>query len=218
MKFNMFMKRFVPAAMAMFAFFCSGFVSESYLNRAIAETSKAETTTAAENKVKSMYPEFMELVKNGVNEAELTKFAKKNFDTEAISKRFCGEKNDKLIKTIIKFLIWRLKTEALQSVKGYILEDEIQSIDKGKSVCAKCKLKGKTDTINMNVIFSKFGKTIGNITELVILEIPLIEGAKVPMKKYFEENGIKINKLKPAERAEKSCFALEEFIQENSKK
>lgn len=202
--------------MAMFAFFCSGFVFESYINKAIAASSQSqEARTAAENKVKSMYPEFMELVKNGVNESELTKFAEKEFDTTAISKRFCGEENDKLIKTIIKFLIWRLKTEAIQSVKDYVLEDEMQSLDKGTSVCVKCKLKGKSDTINMNIIFSKSGSAIDGIKEIIILEIPLFEGAKVPMKKYFEGNGIKINKLTPSERAEEICLALDEFIQDN---
>ena len=179
--------------------FCSilmmlaGTVTEICINAALAEPNKAGST--------------------------MTDFAKRNMDTAAISKRFCGADNEKLIKTIIKFLIWRLKTEAIQSVKEYTLDDNMQAVSKSKIVEVKCKLNKKaSDPINMTVAFSMKGKNLGKIREIKVLEIPLIESAKTPMKKYFESKGIKIDAIKdPNERANQCCSGLEYFITNHKK-
>ncbi len=215
----MFTKKFGLAVMALLAFFCSGFVSESYVNKAIASSQENSIEKEAESKVKEIYPEFIKIVKNGANESEITAFAERNMDTVAISKRFCGAKNDKLIKTIIKFLIWRLKTEAIQTVTDYSLGDGMKSISKGKKVSVKCMLKKQaTDPVEMIVTFSKNGDKLGKIVELVVVSIPLIEGARTPIKKYFEGKGIKINTIKdPAKRAQLSCDALEDFIKNHAR-
>ena len=212
----MLMKRFAFVASALFAFFCSGFVSESYLNKAIANAQSSDVQTAAKEKVKITYPEFIQIVKDGAGESEITAFAMKNMDTEAISKSFCGANSDKLVKAIIKFLIWRLKTEATQSVKDYTLDENMQSLYKGKHFEVRCKLiKKGSDPVNMVVILSENG----TIVEIKIFELPIIDGAKTVMKKYFESHGIKINTIKnPADRAEKCCEALEDFISTHSKR
>ncbi len=200
-------------------FLCLGIVAGSCLNEAVAGAEKSGVEESARDKVKAIYPEFMDIVNAGADEVKMTAFAEKNMDTAAISKRFCGANNDKLIKTIIKFLIWRLKTEAIQSVKDYSLDNNMQAISRGKMVEVKCKLNKKaSDPVNMTVSFSKDGSELGKIREIKVLEIPLIEGAKTPMKKYFEANGIKIDAIKnPDERAEKCCLALDDFIKGHKK-
>ena len=205
--------------------FCSilmmlaGTVTEICINAALAEPNKAGIEQSAKAKVKEIYPEFINIVKAGANESTMTDFAKRNMDTAAISKRFCGADNEKLIKTIIKFLIWRLKTEAIQSVKEYTLDDNMQAVSKSKIVEVKCKLNKKaSDPINMTVAFSMKGKNLGKIREIKVLEIPLIESAKTPMKKYFESKGIKIDAIKdPNERANQCCSGLEYFITNHKK-
>ena len=194
-------------------------MTEICLNATMAESNKAEIEKLAKEKVKGIYPEFINIVKNGANESTMTEFAKRNMDTTAISKRFCGTDNEKLVKTIIKFLIWRLKTEAIQSVKEYSLDDNMQAVSKSKIVEVKCKLNKKTsDPINMTIAFSTNGENLGKIREIKVLEIPLIESAKTPMKKYFESKGIKIDAIKdPNERAEKCCLGLEDFITTHKK-
>ncbi len=197
----------------------AGAVTYICFNAAQAESGKAEIEKSAKAKVKEIYPEFINIVKAGANENTMTNFAKRNMDTAAISKRFCGADNEKLVKTIIKFLIWRLKTEAIQSVKEYTLDGNMQAVSKSKIVEVKCKLSKKTsDPINMTVAFSMNGKNLGKIREIKVLEIPLIESAKTPMKKYFESKGIKIDAIKdPNERAEKCCLGLEDFITNHKK-
>ena len=197
----------------------AGALTETCFNVALAEFNKAEIEKSAKEKVKEIYPEFIDIVKAGANENTMTDFAKRNMDTTAISKRFCGADNEKLVKTIIKFLIWRLKTEAIQSVKEYSLDDNMQAVSKSKIVEVKCKLNKKaSDPINMTVAFSINGKNLGKIREIKVLEIPLIEGAKTPMKKYFESNGIKIDAIKdPNERAKQCCLGLEDFIKNHKK-
>lgn len=210
-------KNFRVATVTLFSLVFAGIAGE--LNIAKSAVPSAEVEKSAVNKVKEIYPEFIDIVKAGANEITMTNFAEKNMDTTAISKRFCGAGNEKLVRTIIKFLIWRLKTEAIQSVKDYSLSDNIKAISKSKMVEVKCKLNKKaTDPINMTVAFSINGKNLGKIREIKVLEIPLIESAKTPIKKYFESNGIKIDAIKnPEERAEKCCLALEDFIKNHSK-
>ena len=200
-------------------FLCSEIVTGSCLNEAVASAERSSVEDSARGKVKAIYPEFLDIVNAGADEVKMTAFAEKNMDTAAISKRFCGANNDKLIKTIIKFLIWRLKTEAIQSVKDYSLDSNMQAISKGKTVEVRCKLNKKaSDPVNMTVLFSKDGANLGKVREIKDLEIPLIEGAKTPMKKYFEANGIKIDAIKnPEERAEKCCLALDDFIKGHKK-
>lgn len=213
------MKKLKNVAISITAILCAGIITEASFNTVQAETGNVETEKAAKDKVKSIYPEFIDIVKAGANENTMTDFAKRNMDTQAISQRFCGTNNNKLVKTIIRFLIWRLKTEAIQTVKDYSLDENMQAVVKSKIVEVKCKLNKKaSDPINMTVAFSIDGKTLGKIREIKVLEIPLIEGAKTPMKKYFEAKGIKIDAIKnPDERADKCCLALEDFIKNHSK-
>lgn len=210
-------KNFRSAPAILFSLVFAGIAIE--LNMAESAEPRAEVEKSAMNKVREIYPEFIDIVKAGANEKTMTNFAEKNMDTTAISKRFCGADNAKLVKTIIKFLIWRLKTEAIQSVKDYSLDDNMKAISKSKIVEVKCKLNKKaTDPINMTVAFAINGKNLGKIREIKVLEIPLIESAKTPMKKYFESNGIKIDAIKnPNARAEKCCLALEDFIKNHTK-
>ena len=210
------LKKISLAMMAMVAFLCSGFVSESYLNKAIAGTAESDLQSIVEGKIKTMYPEFIDLVSKGANEQSMMKFALTNLDTIAISKSFCGEKNDKLIESLVKFLLWRLKTATLQTVKEYKLGNEFHVIEKKSTVSGKCVLNGKNDNVDMSVIFSKDGKNLGKIREIIVLNIPLIDGAKSVMRKYYEKNGIKINSLTPDQRAEKGCEALDNFVRENA--
>ena len=212
------MKNLVQRLFSVAVFVCSAFVSEAHLNRALAKSLSIEEI--AKERVKTIYPEFIEIVNSGADESKMIAFAEKSMDTDAISKRFCGAKSDKLIKSIIKFLIWRLKTEAIQSVKDYTLDDTVKAVNKGKIVEVKCRLlKKASDPVNMTVTFSKSANNLGKIREIKVLEIPLIEGAKMPMKKYFQENGIKIDAIKnPDERAEKCCLALDAFINGHNKK
>ena len=200
-------------------FIFSGFVSETYISNAIAASEKVAIEKQAKDKVTEIYPQFIKIVNDGANEATMMSFAQDNMDTAAISKRFCGANNEQLINSIIKFLIWRLKTEAIQSVKDYKLSPNMQSVAKTKIVEVKCKLnKSASEEVNMTIIFSKNGSTLGKIREIKILEIPLIEGAKTPMKKYFESNGIKIEAIKDASiRAQKCCEALDDFIKSHAK-
>lgn len=210
------LKKFSLGLIAMFAFFCSGFVTESYLNRAIAGAEKSKSQISAETKIKEIYPKFITLIDKGAKEQDMTDFALNNLDTDAISKNFCGEANKKLTESLIKFLLWRLKTEALQSVKEYKLGDNFQVVEKKSTVSVKCLLNGKTDTVDMTILFSKNGSELGKIREIIVLNIPLIDGAKSVMRKYYEKNGIKINSLSPSERANKGCEALNNFIKENA--
>ena len=200
-------------------FIYSGFVSEAYISNAIAASETKSIEKSAKEQISVIYPQFIQIVKDGADESKMMTFAKKNMDTVAISKRFCGTNNEKLIKSIIKFLLWRLKTEAIQSVRGYTLSPDMKSVAKKKIVEVKCKLNNaSSEDVNMTVIFSKNGSTLGKIREIKILEIPLIEGAKTPMKKYFESNGIKIEAIKDAgKRAQKCCEALEDFIRSHKK-
>lgn len=202
---------------AMIAFFCSGFVSESYLNKAIANSEKSDLQPTSENKIKKMYPEFISLVNKGTNEKSMMKFALDNLDTAEISKNFCGEKNDKLIESLVNFLLWRLKTATLQTVKEYKLGDDFHVVEKKSTISVKCVLNGKNDNVDMSVIFSKEGNNIGKIREIIVLNIPLIDGAKSVMRKYYEQKGIKINALTASQRAEKGCEALDTFVKENAR-
>ena len=113
-------------------------------------------------------------------------------------------------------MIWRLKTEAIQSVKDYTLDENMQSLYKGKHFEVRCKLiKKGSDPVNMVVILSENG----TIVEIKIFELPIIDGAKTVMKKYFEGQGVKINAIKNADdRAEKCCEALKDFISTHSKR
>ena len=212
------MRNLVKSLVAVSVFLCSASVIDTHLNRVLAKSLTIEEV--AKDRIKTIYPEFIGIVNSGADENKMLAFAEKNMDTNAISKRFCGTKNDKLVKSIIKFLIWRLKTEAIQSVKDYALDDNVKAVSKGKIVEVKCKLlKKASDPVNMTVTFSKNAEELGKIREIKVLEIPLIEGAKTPMKKFFEENGIKIDAItNPAERAEKCCLALEAFINGHKKK
>ena len=163
----MLLKRFSLAILAMTAFLCSGFVSESYLNKAIASNSESNLQTNAENKIKEMYPEFISLVNEGANEQSMMKFALENLDTIAISKNFCGEKNDKLVESLVNFLLWRLKTATLQTVKEYKLGNDFHVVEKKSTVSVRCVLNGKSDNVDMSVIFSKEGENIGKIREII---------------------------------------------------
>jgi len=213
----MLLKRFSLAILAMTAFLCSGFVSESYLNTAIASNSESNLQTNAKNKIKEMYPKFISLVNEGANEQSMMKFALENLDTIAISKNFCGEKNDKLVGALVNFLLWRLKTATLQTVKEYKLGNDFHVVEKKSTVSVKCVLNGKSDNVDMSVIFSKEGENIGKIREIIVLNIPLIDGAKSVMRKYYERKGIKINALTASQRAEKGCEALDTFVKENAR-
>lgn len=210
------LKKISLAMTAMFAFLCSGFISESYLNKAIANSQKTDLQTTAENKIKEMYPEFINLVEKGANEQSMMKFALNNLDTTAISKNFCGEKNDKLIESLVNFLLWRLKTATLQAVKEYKLGSNFHTVEKNSTLSTKCILNGKNDNVDMSVIFSKDGSNLGKIREIIVLNIPLIDGAKSVMRKYFEKNGIKINALTSNERAKRCREALDNFVKENA--
>ena len=211
----MLLKKFFLAIMTMFAFLCSGFISESYFNKATADSSRTDLETNAENRIKEMYPEFINLVNEGANKNSMMKFALDNLDTTAISKNFCGEKNDKLIESLVNFLLWRLKTATLQTVKEYKLGNDFYITEKKSTISVKCVLNGKNDNVDMVVIFSKNGLNLGKIREIIVLNIPLIDGAKSVMRKYYEKNGIKINALPPKERAQKGCEALDNFVKEN---
>ena len=178
-----------------------------------------EDTVEVQKQILDIYTEFLQIVKSGVDDKKMIEFSTKNMDTDAISKRFCGANNEKLINTIIKFLIWRLKTEAIQSVSDYSLDKNMKTITKAKTTEVKCQLiKKGTDPVNMTITFTKDNGKLGKIREIKLLEIPLIEGAKVPMKKYFETKGIKIEQIKtPSERAEKCCEALDDFMKQNKR-
>ena len=217
----MFLRKVFLGLISSLHFIALASFSTSFIGEAIAEesVSNSDLSTAAENKVKAMYPEFIKLVEKGASESEMMTFFTKNFDTDAISKNFCGIVDKKLIESIGRFLIWRLKTEAIQVVKDYELKDNsFRCADKSKTVSLKCVLDKKSETVEMTVVFSKDKGTLGAIREVIVLNIPLMDGAKTVMKKYFENNGLKINSLKAEERAAKCCEALEDFIKTNDRK
>lgn len=209
--------KFGFAFIAFFAYVCSGFVSESYLNRAMADTQKGGLKETAEKKVREIYPKFVSIVKNGADEGEITEFANKELDTVAISKRFCGAKNEKLIQSIIDFLIWRLKTEAIQSVKEYELAESLTAVEKNNRVDVRCNLNKKgEEPANMTITFTKVDGSLKGIVEMTVLTIPLIEGIKTIVNKFCEKNGIKMNSLKsPEKRAEVCISAIKSFIKSN---
>jgi hypothetical protein len=93
----------------------------------------------------------------------------------------------------------------------------MQSVVKKSGIEVKCVLKGQSDEVQMTVVFSKTAAALGGIREIVLLGIPLVEGAKVPIKTYFEKNGLKMKSMKPKERAAKMCVALDEFIKQNAR-
>lgn len=218
----MFMKRITPVALALFAFFCSGFVTESYINKVLAEATNVTSNSEAEKKVKEMYPKFMEIVNLGAKDSEIMDFAKNNMDKSTISKHFCGAENDRVFEAIVNFLTWRLKGEAIQSVKEYKLGDTMRTTESGNKVKVECKLNGTGDPVNMIVIFSKSGNKLGKICEIMILGLPLVDGAKQPVQKYIDgenqdKKRIDLKKLAISERVNVICKALDEFTKSNAR-
>ncbi|MBQ2176427.1 MAG: hypothetical protein II453_15660, partial [Alphaproteobacteria bacterium] len=59
----------------------AGALTETCFNVALAESNKAEIEKSAKEKVKEIYPEFIDIVKAGANENTMTDFAKRNMDT-----------------------------------------------------------------------------------------------------------------------------------------
>ena len=210
------MRRFFHGVVACCALGCAALFSQVFCVNCVASEVSALRETA-EKRVKDIYPKFISLVQAGVQEDDMLQFAGEHMDAVSISKRFCGAENDALFKSIVKFLTWRLKTEAIQSVRSYQLHDNMQSVVKKTGVEVKCVLKGQSDEVQMTVVFSKKATSLGGIREIILLGIPLIEGAKVPIKAYFEKNGLKMKSMKPKERAEKMCTALDEFIKQNAR-
>jgi len=205
--------------------------ASSYLNNAFAneKTQPSKVGNSSEknhstiekqaiDRVTLLYPEFINLVKNGANNDEMTEFFKKTFDIKQISIKLCGTESEKVIETVVKFLLWRLKTESIQSVKNYELDKEM-SVNPGKTgISLYCKLNSKTSKpVEMKVIFSAKGNVLGKATELEVLGIPLIKGIKAPIGQFFEKNGLKINDMREEERPERIKEAIDDFIANNSK-
>lgn len=210
-------KKLSLAFMAMFAFLCSGFVTSSYLNKALASKAQSEIDEQAKNAVKTMYPAFMNLINEGATKESTAAFFKEYFDTSAIYTSFCGKPNPSFEGPLIDFLLWRLSTATLQKVKQYSLGNNFQVIsNKSKIITVKCVLEAaKDDEVELEVIFSKSEGKLGKVVEVRVLSIPLIGSAKSVMGKYYESKGIKINALPPEERAQKGCAALEDFLKAN---
>ncbi|MDR0942171.1 MAG: hypothetical protein LBM19_00950 [Holosporales bacterium] len=176
----------------------------------------SDISQQAKDKVREVYPKFLKIVEQGADEKDMTKFFENNFDTAAISKRFCGVMDSRLVNSIVRFLLWRLRTEAIQTVKSYKLSDNITAIEKANSVHVKCSLIGSNDTVEMTAVFTKNQEALGKIKEIVVLSIPLIEGVSAILRSYFENNGIKINQIKePKERARKCVEAIDDFLTKN---
>ena len=221
-------KRILPTALAITAIFGSSLIMESLTNIAVSEEVKSPAAKEAEKRVPSAFNEFKRIINGGAEKNDLVKFFHEQFDVDAIVGRFCGKKDSESEKAFKKFeksledlLVWRLKTEALQTVKKCKIDgNNVRATDKGTTyISASLNLtRGEdTDPIDMEVIFSKKGGKLGKIIDLVILKIQLIESACNIINSYFEEHGIKTRSLTAKERAEKSAEALDDFVKRNAR-
>ena len=143
-----------------------------------------------ETKVANIFDEFKTMIKNKASDDEIESFFIKYFDVNAISKNFCGTVSQDVIDSIAKYLIWRLRSEAIQKVSKTKLGKVLATVKKGKSILGENSMK----------LGVWFNKESSKITELDILSIELISGAKAMIKK----NGIDDKVLKSKTEAERA--------------
>jgi hypothetical protein len=164
--------------------------------------------TEAKTQVKHIYTKLSEANK------DIKTIIKDYLDVAEISKRFCGEENRDFKDALTEYLMKRFESEAIQKIEGHPLKDEMSVIKKEKTIVVKCKLKAEDgDDIDMTVIFTTKGEILGKIKEVIILNLPIIDGIRTILKTYFDKSKIKINEIKdPSKRAEKCVEALKDTI------
>ncbi|MBQ8651217.1 MAG: hypothetical protein IJ481_01670 [Alphaproteobacteria bacterium] len=151
-----------------------------------------------ETKVANIFDEFKTMIKNKASDDEIESFFIKYFDVNAISKNFCGTVSQDVIDSIAKYLIWRLRSEAIQKVSKTKLGKVLATVKKGKSILVNGSLHVEGE--NSMKLGVWFNKESSKITELDILSIELISGAKAMIKK----NGIDDKVLKSKTEAERA--------------
>lgn len=210
----MFLRGVKSAMVAVFAFFCSAFVTESFLNSSIASAASHDVESAEVSMVKTMWPELLTIVESGANAAKLTDFIKKYMDLDAIAKSFCNGTSTKFNEAFIDFLICRFKGEALTQVKGYSLDERMNVVNKGNRVEVHLRLvKDGVDPVNGVAIFKN-----GKLVELMVLNIPVVESARTVTKKYCETEKIQFRAIKDVQkRVDVYRDALSAFCNQNSK-
>jgi hypothetical protein len=185
---------------------CSGVIAE--------EDAKLKSKAKAD--VGSVYAEFRNIIDEKADDQRMESFFRNHFDTAVISKRFCGKDDANLVSAVAKYLIWRLKSEALQQVPGYNLMENKAVVLKDSSVSVQCKLEHseqKSNVVELTIVYVRNGTDLGKVKEIIIIGLPLIEGLSAIMKKYFEENKISINSIKNAdERAAKCVLAINDHL------
>ena len=211
--------RFVlPIVLSLGSIFVSNcIVGDAYASRQQQEK-KTTLSESSMERTKELWGRFKTLVKKGSNESEMEEFFKEVFNDAAISKRFCGKESAKVTKAVVKFLLWRLKSQAIQSVNGYDLQEEMSATEKPKTLYLKTMLNKKNENpIELTVVYSKKGKELGKAVEVIVVGIPLIEGFYSVIKKYLEKQGKSLSSFKTVEEREDVVVkAADDFIASNS--
>lgn len=144
----MFFKKFKPAAFAFIAFFCSAFVTEAYLDRAIAGVEKNldEFKSLAAEK----YNDLKKLLPKDSSSEAIESFAESNFDLSYIASNACKKNLSKdeaagLAPYIKKFSRFLFKGEAIQKVISLDINTEKMIVTpKKKLTFVDCELSDGT--------------------------------------------------------------------------
>ena len=179
--------------------------------------SDLQKDTAAFEKVKSMYAEFVKLIENGVTDAEITAFFNNHFDVVKITEKFTGSKtaDAQLTASLIKYFKFLLNGQVIKQVKNYSLDDNFSQMSRKNSVNMLCKLKNSENgMIDMSVTLSKKSS---KILELAFMKsIYLIKGAKNIVDLYCQEKVLNYKGMKVSERIKVCNDALTDYINKQS--
>lgn len=194
----MFKKRLSSFALSLIAFFCSAFVTQSYLNRAIAaqvQKQESEISKQAKDVVLAAYPKLIDIVENGALDKSLESFSDEYVDLTAIANTICKD-GEKIVPSLKKYFIARFRSEAIQKITGYNINKNMQVIDDESFVKVRAMLiskTDKTDKVQMIVTMPKANGSVKQFSELEIMSIPLSQGAKVVVQKYCSDNNVPQN-------------------------